>query len=75
MTTKRFPRTGKEALQAMLDARYSLTEIVSNLKEHASVEISLPMLSLVNSGKRTMSEKVSSALVKTAKALNVRVEA
>ncbi len=56
MAVKRFPRTGTEALQAMLDHRYQQKEIVQNLDKHGGCKISLSLLTLVKQGKRTIKQ-------------------
>ncbi len=75
MAAKRFPKTGEEALTAMLLNRYTFQSIADNLKKHANVSYARSTINLVANGNRAMVADLSDALVKTAKALEVKVPA
>jgi hypothetical protein len=70
MATKKM--TGKQALKALRDARYTYIQIKEACKEFGFFPVSIALLCYVNKGQRSMSAELEAALVMAAKGMRVK---
>ena len=64
--------TGKQALQALRDARYTYIQIKTACDEFGFHDVSIALLCYVQTGKRSMSAELEAALIMAAKGLRVK---